>query len=159
MDDRSWHVRCSSSSWLVIRQTTRMGQAIHCCRYRHLNARLPDRLNQARLLAVSAPHSGDWLHALPILYCGLRLDNDAIRIAVGLRLGSKLCEPHQCPCGVNVNPDGTHGLACRRSAGRSSRHHAINDLVWRALIRADVPSVKEPAGLLHSDGKRPDGLT
>ena len=33
---------------------------------------LPDRHNQARLLALSAPHSGDWLHALPISSCGLR---------------------------------------------------------------------------------------
>jgi hypothetical protein len=120
---------------------------------------LPDRRDQARLLAVSAPHSGDWLHALPISTCGLRLDDEAVRVAVGLRLGSKLCEPHQCPCGANVNPEGTHGLACRRSSGRSTRHHALNDLVWRSLIRADVPSIKEPAGLLRSDGKRPDGLT
>ena len=27
------------------------------------------------------------------------------------------------------------------------------------MKRADVPSTKEPAGLLRSDGKRPDGLT
>jgi hypothetical protein len=124
-----------------------------------LNASLPDRRNQARLLAVSAPHSSDWLHALPISSCGLRLDDEAIRVAVGLRLGTKLCEPHQCRCGALVCPQGTHGLACRRSAGRTSRHFAINDLIWRALIRADVPAVKEPVGLLRTDGKRPDGLT
>ena len=124
-----------------------------------LNASLPDRYNQARLLAVSAPHSGDWLHALPIASCGLRLDDDTVRVAVGLRLGAKLCEPHQCPCGAKVSPEGAHGLACRRSAGRTSRHHALNDLVWRALGRANVPAVKEPVGLLRSDGKRPDGLT
>jgi hypothetical protein len=39
------------------------------------------------------------------------------------------------------------------------RHHAINDLIWRALNKANIPSMKEPAGLLRSDGKRPDGLT
>jgi hypothetical protein len=89
----------------------------------------------------------------------LRLDDEAVRIAVGLRLGAKLCEPHQCRCGANVSPEGTHGLACRRSAGRTTRHHALNDLVWRALGRANVPAVKEPVGLLRSDGKRPDGLT
>jgi len=108
---------------------------------------------------VSAPHSGDWLHALPISSCGLRLDDEAVRVAVGLRLGARLCEPHQCPCGAKVGPEGTHGLACRRSAGRTSRHHTLNDLVWRALGRANVPAVKEPIGLLRSDGKRPDGLT
>jgi hypothetical protein len=120
---------------------------------------LPDRRDQARLLAIGAPHSGDWLHALPISSCGLRLDDEAVRVAVGLRLGAKLCEPHICPCGANVDSDGLHGLACRRSSGRSSRHYAINDLIWRALIRAEVPSVKEPTGLYRSDGKRPDGLT
>ena len=47
---------------------------------------LPDRHHQARLLAVSAPRSGDWLHALPNLSCGLRLGDEAVRVAVGLRL-------------------------------------------------------------------------
>ena len=42
--------------------------------------------HRARLLAVSSEHSGDWLHALPISSCGLRLDNEAIRVATGLRL-------------------------------------------------------------------------
>jgi hypothetical protein len=84
---------------------------------------------------------------------------EAVRVAVGLRLGVKLCEPHQCPCGAKVNPEGTHGLACRRSAGRITRHHALNDLVWRELGRANIPAVKEPVGLVRSDGKRPDRLT
>lgn len=124
-----------------------------------VNSSLPERHHQARLLAVSAPHSGDWLQALPISSCGLRLDDEAVRVAVGLRLGAKLCEPHQCPCGASVDPEGTHGLACRRSAGRTARHHTLNDLVWRALGRANIPAVKEPIGLSRSDGKRPDGLT
>src|SRR5271157_4347493 len=76
-----------------------------------------------------------------------------------LWLGSKLCEEHQCPCGASVDQEGVHGLACRQSAGRSSRHYAINDLVYRALQRANIPATKEPAGLMRSDGKRPDGLT
>jgi hypothetical protein len=90
---------------------------------------------------------------------GLRLYDEAIRVAGGLRLGAELCEPHQCPCGAKVSPEGTHGLACRCSARRTTRHHALNDLVYRALGRANIPAVKEPVGLLRSDGKRPDGLT
>ena len=54
---------------------------------------------------------------------------------------------------------GTHGLACKLSSGRMARHHHINDLIWRALQRAGIPSTKEPAGLSRTDGKRPDGLT
>ena len=35
----------------------------------------------------------------------------------------------------------------------------MNDLVWRALGKVNITSVKEPSGLSKSDGKRPDGLT
>ena len=122
----------------------------------------PDNHHRARLLAVSAPHSGDWLHALPISSCGLRLDildNETIRVAVGLRLGVNLCQPHHCPCGAQVDARGTHGLACKRSSGRTTRHHHLNDLVWSGLLRAGVPSSKEPSGLSRADGKRPDGIT
>jgi hypothetical protein len=119
----------------------------------------PDLHHRARLLAVSAPHSGDWLLALPISSCGLRLDDEAIRVAVGLRLGVNLCVPHLCPCGAQVDSRGTHGLACKRSAGRTSRHHYLNDLIWRGLTRAGIPSSKEPSGLSRTDGKRPDGMS
>jgi len=80
-------------------------------------------------------------------------------VAVGLRLGTSLCEPHTCICGTAVNVLGTHGLACKRSAGRIGRHQFLNDILWRALNRANIPAVKEPQGLVRSDGKRPDGVT
>ena len=115
--------------------------------------------NRSRLLAVSAEHSSDWLHALPISSCGLRLSDEAIRVAVGLRLGTTLCATHQCPCGSQVDALGTHGLSCKKSGARIQRHNALNDVVHRGLVRAGVPSNKEPAGLLRSDGKRPDGVT
>jgi hypothetical protein len=121
-------------------------------------ANAPDNHHRAILLASSAPHSGDWLHALPISSCGLRLDNESIRVAVGLRLGLNLCEPHPCPCGALVDARGNHGLACKRSAGRIPRHHNINDLVCRALSRANIPTSKEPSGLSRTDGKSPNGL-
>jgi len=52
---------------------------------------------------------------------------------------------------------GLHGLACRRSAPRQQRHSQMNDILWRAVKRAQIPAIKEPAGLLRSDGKCPDG--
>jgi len=97
--------------------------------------------------------------ALPIAACGLALDNEAVRVAVGLRLGLALCTPHRCQCGDLVASEGHHGFVCRRASRRSLRHHAINAIIWRALLKADVPSTKEPAGLFRSDGKRPDGAT
>ena len=115
--------------------------------------------DKARLTAIRAQHSSDWLFALPISAFGLRLGDEAIRCAVGQRLGLNICEPHTCPCGASVDAWCLHGLACKRSAGRSNHHQQLNDLIWRALKRADIPSTKEPTGLLRGDGKRPDGLT
>ena len=112
-------------------------------------------MDKARLLATSAPHSSDWLFALPVSSCGLRLDNEAVRVAVALRLGLEMCEPHQCPCGTMVDARGTHGLSCRKSAGRGARHQQLNDLAYRAIRRADINAVKEPVRLVGTDGKRP----
>ena len=35
----------------------------------------------------------------------------------------------------------------------------MNDIIWSALRRADVPAVKEPIGLIPGSDLRPDGLT
>ncbi len=111
-----------------------------------------DDTDKARLRASLTATSGAWLQALPISSVGLRMDDDVIRVAVGLRLGANLCEPHTCTCGVPVDARGTHGLACKRSAGRHPRHGLLNDVVWRAMLRAQVPSCKEPAGHSKSAG-------
>jgi len=35
----------------------------------------------------------------------------------------------------------------------------INDILWRAIKRAQMPAVKEPINLMRDDNKRPDGTT
>ena len=87
---------------------------------------LPSASDQARWRAVTAPHAGDWLLAMPIASCGLKLDDEAVKVAVGLRLGTNLCEPHTCVCGQRVTAQGHHGLSCIRSFGRQARHGVIN---------------------------------
>ena len=94
--------------------------------------------------------------ALPVASCGLRLDNESIRVAVGLRLGCVLCFAHRCSCGAVVSDRGIHGFSCRLAVGRLARYNAINDIIHRAL---GVPAVLEPRGLTSSDERRPDGLT
>ena len=141
---------CSQSSWDAAAITQRKTALIN-----HTSG----QIDKARLLAVSAPHAGDWLIAMPISYCGLRLDNEAVRVAVGLRLGYRLCTKHRCPCGSVVDERGIHGLSCQLAAGRLARHGALNDVIHRALGSAGVPSVLEPMGLTRSDDRRPDGVT
>ena len=117
------------------------------------------KIDKARILASKAAHTGDWLNAPLITSIGLRMSNETIRVAVGLRLEAKLCEHHQCTCGALVDARSLHGLSCRRSAGRHARHSLLNDTIWLALNKAKVQSTKEPTGLLRPDGKRPDGVT
>ena len=120
---------------------------------------MQDLRQKATFLAATSRHSGYWLSALPITACGLRLDNEAIRVAVAMRLGLSLCVPHECQCGANVDVFGSHAFVCKKAPGRITRHQAFNDVIARAVTSAGVPVMKEPTGLTRSDGKRPDGLT
>ncbi|XP_047996387.1 uncharacterized protein LOC125234221 [Leguminivora glycinivorella] len=130
------------------------------CRLRQTNLQAgASGYDLARLKAISQPESGAWLHALPSPQLGTLLDNDSLRIAVALRLGSKVCNVHRCICGASVEENGHHGLSCLRCAGRFPRHHSINEIIRRAMLSVSVPCLLEPPGLSRTDGKRPDGLT
>jgi hypothetical protein len=79
-----------------------------------------------------------------------------------MRLGTFICKVHSCSCGASratVDPFGTHTFSCKQNPGRTQRHHNINDLIWRALTKAAIPSLKVPRGLTRFDGKGQDGLT
>ena len=123
----------------------------------HLLATAYDARSRARLLAAFAAESGAWLNARPVTSLGLYMDNDSIRVAIGLRLGANLCVLHRCEhCGNEVDQLATHGLSCKWSQGRHSRHSATNDILHSSLVSAKIPSCLEPSGLSRSDGRRPD---
>jgi len=50
-------------------------------------------------------------------------------------------------------------LICKHPSRRITRHQAMNDVIARAFVSADIPVMKEPNGLSIADNKRPDGLT
>ena len=118
-----------------------------------------NQVERAALQAAGAKESGAWLHAVPVPCLSTHLDPETLRIAVALRLGGRICEPHSCRCGAQIDGYGHHGLSCRLSAGRHSRHAELNDIVKRALVKCGVPSVLEPLGMDRNDGRRPDGVT
>lgn len=118
-----------------------------------------DQLTRARLLAVSDKSSGHWLSATPIQSLGLKLNDDHLRIAIGLRLGCRLSQPYACICGSICDTYGYHSLTCKKSMGRLVRHKQANDLIQRALNSAGCPSILEPLGVSRNDGKRPDGMS
>ena len=109
----------------------------------------------ASYLAASSPPSGDWLFALPVASCGLRLDDEAVRTAVALRLDLPLCAPHPCCCSSLVDAHGLHSFACKRTPARSARHQAMDDLINRAFASVGIPVTKN-LKVCHSHGKRPD---
>src|SRR6218665_2283088 len=60
---------------------------------------LSSATDKARWRAVSAPHAGDWLLDMLIALCWLKLDDEAVRVAMGIRLGGRgepLQTPHMC---------------------------------------------------------------
>ena len=119
-----------------------------------------NQLDRDRLLAASQPYTAAWMQAVPVSSLGLHLDADAVRVAVALRLGAPVCEPHACrQCSRPVSRLGHHGLSCKRSAGRFSRHANLNDVLKRSLTSAGLPAILEPQGLDRGNGRRPDGLT
>ena len=119
-----------------------------------------DATTGARLIASQQKESGAWLSVPPVSALGLRLDNYCIRVVVGLRLGSSLCLLHSCTqCGAWTEDTGLHALSCCRSKGRLPRHSALNDIVKRALVDADIPATLKPRGLCQGDERCPDGVS
>ena len=101
--------------------------------------------------AVATKESGAWLSAPPISSVGLHMEDNVIHAAVGLCLGVQLCELHLCcHCGAVVDHLCTHGLSCRFSRGRHSRHAAINDMFLGA---AKIPYHLKPMDLYRLNGK------
>jgi len=123
-----------------------------------VEANLHTAHHQASFLAATSQHSGDWLFALPIASCELKLDDEEVRVAVGWRQGLDLCIPHNCHCGSPVDARGLHSFVCKKAPNRSARHHASNDLVARSFASAEVAVIKL-AGLFRSNRKRPDGVS
>ena len=118
--------------------------------YEELLSRCNNNGDKARLKAAGAAHAGDWLNATPIPSLGLRLLDEAIRVAVGHRLGSNTCHPiHAC-----VAPKLTLEVCTALHARRVDRNTSyvntfvamVNDIIWRAIKKAQVPTSKEPVG-------------
>ena len=102
------------------------------------------------------------LQCLNVIHCKnlrLKLSNQQLKIAIGLRLGSKNFEKNKCACGKFVTDGGWHDLSFLKSAGRFSRNSYLSGLINPLLASSHIPFVLEPRHFHRSDQKRPDGLT
>ena len=127
-----------------------------------LNAPSSTTSDRARILSCSLPHSGEFLHALPIPNLGLKmlaLDfSTAVRIRLGLPVSQPSDMPQPCP-GCNLPRDcfGHHSMSCKQLGQFKSRHNNIRDIVYKAASRAflnprrEVPDVIPNSPLLPAD--------
>ena len=86
-----------------------------------------DDADLARLLACTAKESGAWLQALPISTLGLRLDDPALRIVVGLRLDVD-------PTGIPVT---VHGIITARPPCSTDKQR--NDILLDSNVHEQKP--------------------
>ena len=108
-------------------------------------------------VSVVSVVSGDWLLALPNANCGLRLDDEAVRPAVCMRLGLSLSVPHNCYCGTLVDAQGLPWSARRHRAKSQDTMFSMTSFGEPSVRAAGILAVKEPSGLDRQDGKRPAG--
>ena len=69
---------------------------VQCIQRKLISSTPVNSQSRARLLAAFTKESGYWLDAPPISSLGLRMEDEVIRIAVGLRIGVPLVVPHSC---------------------------------------------------------------
>ena len=122
---------------------------------RTVDTSLVDARSRTCFLAANAPHTDSWFSTLPVANCGLKLDDEAVRVAVGLRLGLNLSVPHTCICGSLMRAVGMYALLSKRAP--SMTRQALNDIIWRTFTAAGSAAIKEPQDLSRSDGKCPEG--
>ena len=87
------------------------------------------------------------------------MSDEQFTTAIALRLGAPVCSTHLCVCGTEVERSAQHALVCNKLKSRHARHRLGNDIIFRALKAADVPTTLEPLGLSRTDGKGPDGAS
>ena len=108
-----------------------------------LISRMYDKLSEV-FNAHQGKFGSQWLNVVLCKNLGLALDDQQLRISIGLRLGANICVVHTCNCGKIVEGDDLHGLSCTKSAGRFSRHATLNSLMKQTLEPLDLPLVLEP---------------
>ncbi|GBP47527.1 hypothetical protein EVAR_30616_1 [Eumeta japonica] len=86
------------------------------------------------------------------------MDDNSLRVAMALRLGCNVCEPHLCIYCSTIEANGYHGLTCQRSSGIFPLPPSLKDIIRRAVVTANVPCMLESSGLSRSDGHLMDPL-
>jgi hypothetical protein len=109
----------------------------------------------ARLRAVPAPNTSDWLSVVPSPGLGLRLEPNEVQSLVKMRLGLPLSTTEStcayCPDKV-LDPLGHHALTCRRGPDVVHRHNRLRDTIHEYCKRAMMNPILEQGARLDEAG-------
>ena len=67
-----------------------------------------------------------WLNVIPCKILTSKLPKQQLSVAIGLRLGSKICKQHNWVCGRDVTEEDWHGCSCIIKAMRFSTHSNLS---------------------------------
>ena len=106
----------------------------------------------ARLRPAASSHCRDCLHAPPIIFVGLRMSDEAIRVAVGFRLGAVTCQPRTC-LWLDGRRQGPAWSVLQEECAASNRPRP-NERPCLASSEAGGISNSEGTGWLGKDGRQ-----
>ena len=119
-------------------------------------------VDKARLLAVTAPHAGAWLGAVPSRALDLLMTNDEIRSRVGRRLGASIGEEGPCVFCMQCNDEfGIHPESCMGGGDKVTAHNTTRNTIHHHAKMAGARPQLEKGGLLagrglpNCEGRRP----
>ena len=117
-----------------------------------VEATLSSAYHWTSFLAASTQHSGDWLFALPIASYGLTLDDEAVRVAVGLRLGLTFASHSYVSAVLQWTPVGSIVLSVREP--RAGQQGTMLSTTWslNLLPQLECPSQKSLPGCPEQTG-------
>ena len=85
---------------------------------------------------------------------GLKLDDQQLRVSIGIRLCANICVAHTYHCGKSVER-----VFLPPRVLVFSHHATLSSLVKQTLGCLDLHSMLEPRGPYRTDGKRSGGVT
>ena len=114
---------------------------------RDLISRVDDKHSTKIFNAHQGKFGSPWLNVVPCKNQGLKLDDQQLRISIGLLLGADMCVAQTCLYGKRVERDCLHGLFCTKSACRFSLHATFNSITTQARLDCEKIAITglEPA--------------
>ena len=120
-----------------------------------------NQVSRARLMATAQKESGSWLDVWPVSSLGTLLDSESFRVAIAIRVGADVLYSSFLPLWADGWTVGVC-MACPAYTVLATIQGIRQWMMWlkkRALQKAILPSVLEPAGLDKGDGSRPDSIS